>query len=309
MTVSPPAPRWLRALAVLTVLAALPLVSLGAVVTTKKVGMVDPVGFRTPWHMLTVPLEEVGLGFAVEHSHRLAGWTVGFGSLILAVGLWLCEPRRWLCWLGTAAVLAVGVQGLLGGFRVQLHALVGPDLAMIHGIFGQLVFALLVSLALCLFGMRAREEMVEEPAEAAVLQRGTLALVGSLVLQLVVGAVLRHQGAGWSQRVHLLLAFAVLALVVWLEKAVWQSGRRLRRTGIILAGLLIFQIMLGVESWVFRVATDPYAPVADFWGRDLVRSAHVLVGALVLASAAALALQVQGQPTHSAGDRELEGAA
>ena len=41
-------PRWLRAWAVLTACAALPLVTLGAEVTTKQVGMVDQKGFRRP---------------------------------------------------------------------------------------------------------------------------------------------------------------------------------------------------------------------------------------------------------------------
>ena len=45
------------------------------------------------------------------------------------------------------ALIAVIVQGLLGGFRVRLHALFGTNLAVIHGCFAQLVFALLVCLA------------------------------------------------------------------------------------------------------------------------------------------------------------------
>ena len=43
------APRWLHWWAVFTACAALPLVLLGAEVTTKQVGMVDPQGFRAPW--------------------------------------------------------------------------------------------------------------------------------------------------------------------------------------------------------------------------------------------------------------------
>src|SRR5687767_11810716 len=83
---------WLHRWAVLTVCATLPLLLLGAEVTTKQVGMVDAVGFRPPWHMLTVPLRERGLGFVIEHSHRLAGFVVGTCIIVLAVGLWRWEP-------------------------------------------------------------------------------------------------------------------------------------------------------------------------------------------------------------------------
>src|SRR5947207_4057059 len=103
MTAAAPAPaaspRWVHWWAVLTVCATLPLLVLGAEVTTKQVGMVDPVGFREPWHMLKVPLRELGLGFVIEHSHRLAGFVVGACVILLAVSFWLGEPRRWVRWL------------------------------------------------------------------------------------------------------------------------------------------------------------------------------------------------------------------
>jgi heme A synthase len=35
-------------------------------------------------------------------------------------------------WLGTIALLAVIVQGVLGGMRVKLHAWIGTDLATLH---------------------------------------------------------------------------------------------------------------------------------------------------------------------------------
>ena len=39
------------------------------------------------------------------------------------------------------------IQGLFGGFRVMLNELVGTDLATVHGIFAQVVFCLLISIA------------------------------------------------------------------------------------------------------------------------------------------------------------------
>src|SRR5947209_5204804 len=146
--VKPTTPRWLNVWAVATVLATLPLLLLGAEVTSRDVGMADQVPLRTPWHMLTNDLGEYGLGFVIEHSHRTAGWLIGICAIVLTVSMWLKEPRRWLCWLGTAALLAVIAQGVLGIFRVQLNALLGRHLALVHGCFAQLVFALLACIAL-----------------------------------------------------------------------------------------------------------------------------------------------------------------
>src|SRR5881397_3067681 len=108
-------PVWSHRWAVITVCATLPLLLLGAEVTTKQVGMVDPQGFRPPWHMLTVPRQELGLGFIIEHSHRLAGYVVGTCTIVLAVSFWFFEPRRWVRYLAVSALGAVIVQGLLGG--------------------------------------------------------------------------------------------------------------------------------------------------------------------------------------------------
>jgi hypothetical protein len=51
-------PRWLHRCAVLTACAALPMVLLGAEVTTKQVGMVDKVSVRPPWHLFTLPRDD-----------------------------------------------------------------------------------------------------------------------------------------------------------------------------------------------------------------------------------------------------------
>src|SRR5439155_9281591 len=143
-----PSPRWLHCWALVTVCATMALLTLAAVVTTFRVGMADPIWPTYPWHMLLISYDEPRPGFIIEHTHRLAGYIDGCCVIVLAMGLWRYHARRWLGWLGMAALAGVIVQGLLGGFRVSLNALVGTDLALVHGLFAQLVFALLVSVAL-----------------------------------------------------------------------------------------------------------------------------------------------------------------
>src|SRR5947209_2375922 len=207
--------RWLHRWAVLTVCATFVLLLLGAVVTTFRVGMADPVWPTYPWHLLLISWDEPSPGFLIEHSHRLAGYVVGCCVIVLAAGLWRAAPRRWLRWLGTAALLGVIAQGLLGGFRVKLNALVGTDLATVHGCFAQVVFALLVSLAV-FTGPAWFAAAPAAKAAPASLRRWSLYVVVLLYLQIILGAVLRHTHAGVAQRGHLLLAFLVVAAVVWL---------------------------------------------------------------------------------------------
>src|SRR6516162_1994804 len=202
-------PRWLHRWAVLTVCATFVLLLLGAVVTTFRVGMADPVWPTYPWHLLLISWDEPSPGFLIEHGHRLADYLLGLCTIVLAGLLWKFEPRRWVRWLGTAALAGVIVQGLLGGFRVLLNALVGTDLALVHGCFGQLVFALLVSVALVT--SRGWAGAGDEPREAPGrrLRNWSLFTAGLIYVQLVFGAVVRHTDSPLGRRGHLLVAFAV----------------------------------------------------------------------------------------------------
>src|SRR5438874_13825594 len=102
--------RWLHSWAVLTVCATVVLLALGAVVTTFRVGMADPLWPTYPWHLLLISWEEPGPGFLVEHTHRLAGYLVGCCVIGLALGFWFGESRRPLRWLGVVALAGVVVQ-------------------------------------------------------------------------------------------------------------------------------------------------------------------------------------------------------
>jgi cytochrome c oxidase assembly protein subunit 15 len=291
--------RWVHRWAVLTVGATVVLLGLGAVVTTFRVGMADPVWPTYPWHLLLISWQEPSPGFLIEHTHRLAGYLVGCCVIGLALALWFGDQRRWLRWLGLAALLAVIVQGLLGGFRVKLNALVGTDLALIHGCFAQVVFALLVSLALFTSPSWTAAVRSLAPAETAGLRRWSLVTASLVFLQLVFGAVLRHTHSPLGQRGHLLIAFAVVAAVVWLAKIVWDHptvDRRMTAAMTFLTVLVVVQILLGVEAWTLKFGSGGLPEAQVVTARQaLVRTAHVLVGSWILATAVVVALQVHRQ--------------
>src|SRR5947209_12767852 len=101
-------PRWPHWLAVLTVCATLPLLTLGAEVTTKQVGMVDPRGFRWPWEIIALLSDgdkAANLGLVIELTHRMFGFLVGILAILLCVSL-LATGRGWKRWLGLAALAA-----------------------------------------------------------------------------------------------------------------------------------------------------------------------------------------------------------
>jgi heme A synthase len=277
-------------LALLTVCAAVPLLLLGAEVTTKKVGMVDDKGFREPWHLLVILDQALTqLGLLIEHSHRTMGFLVGTCAIALAISLWLREPRRLVRWLGVAVLTGVCVQGLLGIFRVNLNALMGRELALVHGCFAQLVFALMISLALC----TSRGWFVVVPEEDSPrIRRWSLIVMGLIYLQLVLGAFVRHLSTPLSQRGHLLAAFAVVAAVAWLGKLVYETRtghKSLARTITLLAFLVGLQVLLGIETWMLKFAAG--TAMADLQPigprEEILRTAHYFVGSAVFATSVA----------------------
>jgi heme A synthase len=195
------------------------------------------------------------------------------------------------------------IQGLLGGFRVRLNAWAGADLAVIHGVFGQIVFSVLVGLAVLTARPPAKPSM--HPHDRLHCRRLAFGLVVVVLLQLVWGALLRHNPTPIVQRLHLLTAFLVVAGAVWLIHSAHQSPttwNRLNRSGILLAILIAFQIMFGVEAWMGKFATGGL-PELQKITRELaiVRTAHVLIGTGILATAVSMVLLTRRPAAIAAG--------
>jgi heme A synthase len=281
---------------VLTVCAAFVLLVLGSLVTTLKAGMADKDWPTSPTHLFTrdVANEAQQQGYAtslyvLEHTHRLAGYFVGCCAIVLAVWMgW--SGTRGLRWLGLVALLAVSVQGVLGGFRVKLNALFGTDLATLHGCLAQVVFAFLASLIL--FTSSWWTEGVAKGVDRRV-RRLALLLVGLSFTQIVFGAIIRHSYLRLAQRLHFLLAFAVVVVAVWLFRVLREEGvsGRLTVLGRLLGVLLTLQVMVGVEAWMMRFGKSiPPDMVAPTLGLTIVRTLHFALGSLVFATTMVLAI-------------------
>lgn len=188
--------RPLRWFAALTAIATFFLLGAGGLVTSHNAGMSVPDWPNSyGYNMFLFPPSRWVGGIFYEHTHRLWASAVGFMTTILAVWLWLKDPRRWMKWLGVAAFVLVVAQGILGGLRVVLNM---DDLGGIHGVVGQTFFVLMCALALFtseFWRKMCAEKRMNVPRGLRALVLVTTALI---FLQLILGATMRAQHAGLS---------------------------------------------------------------------------------------------------------------
>jgi cytochrome c oxidase assembly protein subunit 15 len=290
-------PFWRSALIQVAAAATLLLVAVGGLVTSWEAGLavVDwPNSFG--YNMFLYPLSRMTGGVYYEHAHRLFGALVGLTTVCLTLHLWRVEPRRWVRWATVLASVLVVVQGILGGLRVtgrftmsQLPEAMQPslELALAHGILGQVFLSLLVALAAFTSRSWCQARAVAE--RGARLDRWlSKGLVAVLVLQLVLGALVRHMASGVALHVTLAMIATGVGLAAGFRGVAIHADRAmLRRLG---AGLLVVfpvQLVLGVLALVTTsVAGSAGQPG---WADVLVATAHQLTGAVLLGLSVLLA--------------------
>ena len=184
---------WLTRYAVLTAFATLVLICVGGLVTSHEAGLAVPDWPTTyGYNLFLFPISKWVGGILYEHTHRLVASLLGLLTTILAVWLWLKEERRWLRWLGVAAFFSVGLQGLLGGLRVtQLK----DEIGIFHATLAQVFFVLVCAIAL--FTSRWWRQAPKLAIYDRVGLRYFFAFTTAMILlQLILGATMRHQHAG-----------------------------------------------------------------------------------------------------------------
>ena len=263
----------LRTYAALTAAMVVVLIIAGGFVTTTETG--DTIPTWPHWR------GKLHGGMWIEMSHRFLGMIVGVMSLVLA---FLVQRKggspalRRLAWVAFAGVV---VQGLLGFLRVRFPnaGVSQAATAIVHAVFAQIVFCAMAAVAL----MQSKAWSLRGAGEA----RGVgIAATAACLLQLVAGAVSRHTGLGLE--VHVFGAVAVLFFASLLASRLLMTP--LRKGAWILTGLLAFQILLGVLTWMFT-RTEGFARSAEAPVVTLsIVSLHVATGAGLLAACLSLAI-------------------
>jgi cytochrome c oxidase assembly protein subunit 15 len=249
-----------------------------------------------------------------EYSHRVIAGIVGIITLVLSVWAFLTERRRWLRRLGLIAFVGVVAQAGIGGLRVlfpEYKALI----AVPHALVAQSFFAVLVSIAVFTSRSWFESRQTRPDASKWPLRRLVSATVGAVLIQLVLGAGFRHQAFGIIPHIigAAVVTFLIVSTVTILMRRHGEDDY-LARPGKLALGLLIVQLCLGVAAYVARVgsANDPQ-PLEPMISLTV---AHLVVGALTLATMVVLALRCyqvleagSDKATDIIGARELHSSA
>ncbi len=302
------------------------LVLAGSLVTSTDSGLSVP-DWPTSygWNMFTFPPSMWVGGIFYEHGHRLIASSVGLLTIVLATSLWRSDRSRWIKRLGLAALAVVILQGVLGGLTV-LFFLPAP-ISTAHAGLAEIFFCLTVAIAVF---TSPRWTGGDSPVDDAKLRTVATATTALIYLQILIGATMRHTNAGlaipdfplmfgrlfpdhWSQAItihfaHRAGALVVTAAILTTVAYVWYHHSRQRelvQSAMLLVGLLATQVTLGALTVLSRL---------DVW----INSAHVVGGALVLATSLVLTLRswrvrfsargIRPQPDYAAlpGDVRLE---
>ncbi len=287
-------------------------------------------------NMFLYPVSSMTGGKLYEHSHRLFGALAGFtvlGLFLFSMLAWIREPRAeratrslygWATLLSLGAGFAVLTQAIIGGLRV-IYADGADDeeawssaietmpeisrslalttdneksigLAVVHGITGQLTFALLCVMA-CVLSWRWRSAAAVGRPSDSLLRWSSAAFLIAAVLQLSLGSVVRH-----LQHFHAVYAHIGFAVIVT-GLAMFAGARAIARhteswplnpLGKALLGTVCVQFVLGWVALMFVVphydehlGTTPLTaerPASSV----LAATAHQMTGAALLAVGAML---------------------
>ncbi len=222
-------------------------------------------------------------------------------TILLAVWTGMREERPWVRRLAYLAVAVVLTQALLGGLTV-LFFLPTP-VSVSHAALAEIFLCLTVTLALVTSRWWLEAERSEPALEGAEPLFRVARITAILVFcQILLGAVMRHTGAGlaipdfplvfgglvppqldfgiavhYAHRLGALVVAVAIALTVIRARRVTEGGAGLGSLCIALAVLVAIQISLGGAVVLTAKATVP-------------NTAHVATGATLLATSVLMTL-------------------
>jgi heme a synthase len=313
------------------------LILAGSLVTSNAAGLAGP-DWPTSYgyNMFTFPPSKWVANILYEHGHRLIASAVGFLTIVLAAWLWRAEPRRWMKYLGLAALGAVVLQGVLGGITVLFF--LPAAISTAHAGLAEIFFCITIAIALFtspgwIRGYGSPEGSGAAGVDDRMLRRVATTTTILVYCQIIVGATMRHTGAGlaipdfplmfghllpdhWSDAIAIHFAHRVGAAIVSLAVVatvahVWYHHPRrteLTRPAALIVLLVVTQVTLGALTVLTR--------------RDVtINSLHVVCGALVLTTSLVITLRawrakfesvavraVKATPARDSADVRLSGA-
>ncbi|MBL4591862.1 MAG: COX15/CtaA family protein [Phycisphaerales bacterium] len=294
--------RWIARFGWITALSYLPLIAVGGLVTSTDSGLAVPDGV-TSYGAISVlfPLKLMGEPrIFFEHSHRLFGTLAGLTTLVLMLRVLLGHSTKVSKAMAVTLFVGVSIQGIMGALRVSQES---TALAILHGVFAQLILALAACTAISL---GHRWNTASPSPDSHPTAKRTRMMMGfafaAILLQLILGAVTRHLHSSHMMMAHMGFAMVVVALIIVGGSFCIRLGKSdpeckgIRPYGAIMHGLVVLQFVLGfaVLGMVWTgdeppelptsetLSTTPQTPLSD----AMITTVHQLVGALLFAAAA-----------------------
>lgn len=210
---------------------------------------------------------------------------VGAVSLTASLVWPRCERSpRWLRRLGVIAFVLVVAQGILGGLRVTMFK---DEIGIFHGTLAQLFFLLIAAIALFTSrwwqSSRGREWTTTETGSL-----GRLFLAGTILilLQLMIGATMRHQHAGLAIP-DFPLAYGKLWPAMDAESIIRYNQQRMEVTAV--NSITAFQVGLQMVHRIMALVifvVVPYCAWAAWrkwsWRHPLTRVAALWAGVILV---------------------------
>jgi len=276
------------------------LIAAGALVKSKEAGLSVP-DWPLSYGSLNPPRWWTIENVRAEHGHRLIAGTVALLTVLLALKFRRRESRLWVRRIAYLAVVAVLAQALLGGITVLMF--LPTAVSVSHAGLAQLFLCLVVTLAMVTSTAWLRADFtLHREAARRRLARLATAVTSLVYVQILLGAVMRHTGAGlaiadfplvfgglvpprfdngiaihYAHRLGALVVLVLVTVVVWQVLRSFREERTLVAPAVALAILVAVQIGLGGA-----VVLTSRAVVSN--------TVHVAVGALVLATSLAMTL-------------------
>jgi cytochrome c oxidase assembly protein subunit 15 len=265
--------RFIHFFAVFTAASTLWLIFMGALVKSHEAGLSVPDWPNTYGQfMFSFPFDMWRANIFYEHSHRLVASFVGFLILVQAFVLHFKTDKPYLKKLGWAALGAVILQGVLGGLTVIF--LLPTWISTSHATLAQITLCLTTAIALVTSKSWApAESPAYDERKHNALRTFSKYVIAAIFVQLILGALMRHEEAGLAiptfplsngnllpdfisfgvvlNFLHRTWAFVVAIMIFVLNIRALRTSAKVLRTPALLGMLLVLvQITLGaITIW------------------------------------------------------------
>jgi heme A synthase len=219
-------------------------------------------------------------------AHRVLGDITGTLSIVLAVWLAMAGGPAWLRNLGWAALAIVVAEAFLGiPSALQAYP---RALGVVHALLAPIYFSVLMAMAVFTSNrFAAGPDLVDDKFET--LRKTSLWMIALILLQITLGALYRYNVIGvlW----HILNAMVVLVLILVvgvLTLKQYPVHTALRPAALALVVIAGLQVLLGFATFLVLLMATQNTPALV-----AVSVAHIATGAITLAAAVAMTIQIR----------------